>query len=180
MSAEIRAKLESFKKKLPVDRIRLDEEAVGQSALYGEVGELVTELKAEARIAKNHLDFVKAKVRSDIRKNPAQHDVAKPTIDSVEDACLLSTEYITALSDYSEKQHLADAGAVLLEAAAQRKSIIRDAVSLFVHNYYMTTQDMGPEKRVMNEVSEDAALQHRRRSASQRNKDIAEEGNVEN
>lgn len=171
----VRQKLGEFKNSLPVNRFELHIEVAGQAALYKDIGELFVYLKHAARIAKDHLDYVKAKVKHDIRENPGKYGVSKLSNDAVDEACLLAEEYRKALSDYSDAQYKADAAVVLLESAAQRKSSLRDAVSLYVHEYYNQDQDMPTERKALAEISENGVTSHRRRLAQQRTVDIQEE-----
>jgi len=175
MLEDIRKQLEEFRKQLPIDRDRLESEAAGQASLYESIGSFIMDLKSEARVKKDHLEFVRADIRNKIRANPASYGLLKPTVDAVEDACQVNTEYRAALTDSSDAQHLADAGFVMLEAAGQRKSTLRDVVSLFIHQYYMSSQDMAPEKKSLSKVSEEEVLVHRQRIAVQRVEDTKEE-----
>lgn len=175
----IKEQLARFKAELPIDRDRLDEEVVGQASLYESVGSFVMALKRDARVKKEHLDFVKANMRSKIRGNPGAHGVSKPTVDAIEDASLTSSEYRKAFAEYSDAQYLADVGFVLLDAAGHRKSTLRDAVSLFVHQYYMSSQDMNPQRKAVAKVSEDEVLTHRQQLAAQRSEDTKEDNSSE-
>lgn len=175
MAKTLLEQIKEFKEKLPVNKHQLDVECSQQAPLYNEVGELVKSLKHSARVAKDHLEFVKAKIKDDMRRNPGKYGMAKTTVDAIEDACVVSEEYQTALTKYSEDQYLSDLGEVTLEATGQRKSLIRDAVTLFVHEYYMTSQDMSSQKREISNVSEEEILKHRRDTAQQRIQEDNEE-----
>ena len=168
---EIKQKVADLKARMPLNAQRLDVEAHTQAAFYVEVGELNTELKHLARISKNNLEFVKNKIKKDIRENPGKYGIAKLSNDAVEEACVISEEYQKAQTEATMDQYLADQAAVLLEAAAQRKSTLRDAVSLMLREYYMTAKDMYPEQRSIAKVNEDEVLKHRRELATQRLQD---------
>jgi len=132
-------------------------------------------LKGEARIAKDHLEYTRGKISREIRSNPGKYGIAKLNNDIVIETYLTHDEYRKALTAYQEAQHLADLGSVLLEAVAHRKSVLRDAVSLFVHEYYTSTNDMTKQRQDCNEVAEDKVRQHRLANAKQRAEDNQEE-----
>lgn len=158
----LKQKIASIKERMPLNGLRLDQEAYMQASFYTEVGEFAMELKNDARIAKDHLEFVKNKLKKDIRLDPVKFGISKLTNDVVEEICITHEDYQKALSDYSVAQYLADNSGVLLEAAGQRKSTLRDAVSLMLREYYMTSKDMIPEQKAMTKINEDEILQHRR------------------
>jgi len=168
MDNEIREKLESIRARMPISRERLDEECVYQAAFYAEVGDFVSQLKHEARQAKDRADFVAADLRDKARKNPGSFGISKVTIDAIEDAVVIHPEYQKASKFYLDTQYLADCASVLLAAAEQRKSMVKDAVSLFVHEYYSTKQDLTPERKVMSTVGEQDIVELRRKNAAQR------------
>jgi hypothetical protein len=166
MSAEeLKAKLAEFRSALPIDPNALDQECVRHANLYDDIGQFVATLRENARIAKNHLDFTFAKLRKEIRANPAGFGVAKLTGDAVDDAARAHKDYVAALQDYSDKLYLSDCGGVLKESAEHRKANLRDAVSLYVHNYYKAGPDTYA-KNMMGEVSEDDLNRHRRERAA--------------
>jgi hypothetical protein len=177
--SEILETLNRFKNALPIDGTRLDEECLTQASLYHEVGEFVMSLKGKARVAKDHLEYTRGKVSRDIRSNPGNYGIAKLNNDIVIETYLVNDEYRKALTAYQEAQHLADTGSVLLEAVAHRKSVLRDAVSLYVHEYYTSTNDMTKQRQDCNEVTEDQVKKHRLANAAQRAEDNKEE-NQEN
>lgn len=173
--SDIAETLDRFKNSLPIDGNRLDEECLTQASLYHEVGEFVMGLKGSARLAKDHLEYTKGKISREIRNNPGNYGIAKLNNDVVIETYLTLGEYRNALTDYSEAQHLADIGSVLLESVAHRKSVLRDAVSLYVHEYYTSTNDMTKQRQDCNEVTEDNIRRHRLANAAQRAEDNKEE-----
>ena len=173
-SKEILNKLAEFKKALPINKLDLDGECSRQAPLYTEVGTFVMEIRKQARDAKGHMEFIFSKLKHDIRESPGMFGVSKITGDSVIEAATIHKDYQEAFKEHSTAQYIADCAIIVKEAAEQRKSLIRDAVSLFTHEYYMGSKDMGASKAV-GAVSEDQILDHRRRMAAQRVEDIKEE-----
>ena len=166
-SEDIKKQLEEFKESLPIDSQNLDGECLSQADLYQRIGTFVMDLKQEARVKKNHLEFIIAKIKTDIRANPGNYVVAKLSVDAVDEACRINSEVIAAIQDHSDAQYIADCGIILKEAVEQRKSLIRDAVSLYTHEYYMSDK-MNSERKAIGVVTEDQVLKHRRQLANQR------------
>lgn len=164
MSA-LQERLRELKARLPINRTRLDEECAGQAVLFNEIGEFVAEIKRDARSAKDLVDLERSRLRKEIRDNPGQFGVAKLTESALEDAVNTHADYRKALTTYTEAQYLADVANILVTAAEERKSMIKDAVTLFVHEYYSTKDDLAPQKTNMTQVTEDSINNLRRRTA---------------
>lgn len=177
MSA-LQDRLRELKTRLPIDRTRLDEECSGQAVLYDEIGEFVAELKRDARTAKDFLDLERSRVRRGIRENPGSVGIAKLTESALEDAVITHDDYRKALTAYTEAQYLADCANVLMTAAEERKSMIKDAVTLYVHEWYSTKNDLAPQKVELNKVTEDRINDLRRSSAADREQDAQREENT--
>lgn len=177
MSA-LQDRLRELKARLPIDRTRLGEECAGQAVLFGEIGEFVSELKRDARTAKDFLDLERSRVRKGIRENPGGAGISKLTESALEDAVITHDDYRKALTAYTEAQYLADCANVLITAAEERKSMIKDAVTLYVHEWYSTKDDLAPQKVDLNKVTEDRINDLRRSSAAQREQESQGEENT--
>ena len=160
---EIQAKLNEFRSKLSIDPNRLEDECVYQSALYAEVGEFAAELRRDAKVAKERLDYEKARLQKDVRTNPANYGISgKTTEGSIEEAVLIHADYRKALSDSIDASYIADCANVLTVAVEQRKSMIKDCVTLWVHEYYGLSQNLGAERKTIAKVSEEEIVALRR------------------
>jgi len=171
METHIKERLDAIRARMPIDRMRLDEECVHQAAFYAEVGELVSELKRDYRVTKDRADYVAADLRHKARTNPGSFGIMKVTNDAIQDAVTIHPEYIKAQQEFLDAQYLAECASVLLVSAEQRKSMVKDAVSLFVHEYYSTRQDMTPEKNTLSNIGEEDITNLRRRNATNRETD---------
>lgn len=171
-------RLRELKTRLPIDRTRLDEECAGQASLYNEIGEIVAELKRDARTAKDFVDRERSRLRKEIRENPGLHGISKLTESALEDGVNTHPDYIKAQQNYAEAQYLADLSATLVTAAEERKSMIKDAVTLFVHEFYSTKDDLGSAKANMQAVTEDQINQIRRQAAQEQQTDAQREENT--
>lgn len=177
MDQDTRDKLSSLRQRLAINPNNLEEECVGQPSLFAEVGDLATEARSAAKKAKDTLDFTRADLSFKIRKEPAKYGVEKVTEASVETAVIIQKEYQQAAATVIETQKVADAFGVLQDSVAQRKSMLKDLVSLFIYNYYMSRAEMGGERRQVNEVetevTQEAIMKKRAELAQQRGRGVA-------
>lgn len=143
MTKEDRDILEDFRARLPLDRFELEKECCEQAIVYDEIGSWVSEVKARAKVAKEHISFVESELSLDIRKNPDNYDLPGKVTEGVVTAAINTHErYRKAFADYVEEDRLANEASTLLLAAEQRKSGIRDLVRLYIHNYYSGQEDV--------------------------------------
>jgi len=177
MEQDTRVKLSSLRQRLVINPNNLEDECVGQPSLFAEVGEMATEARSAAKKAKDSMDFTRADLSFKIRKDPAKYGVEKVTEASVESAIIIQQEYQKAAAEVIETQKAADAFGVLQDSVAQRKSMIKDLVSLFIYNYYMSRAEMGGERRQVNEidseVTKEAIMSKRAEIATQRSRGVA-------
>jgi len=139
MTDEDREVLEGFRERLPLDRIELEKECCDQAIVYDEIGSWVAEIRSRAKTAKEHVSFVEADLSLKIRKNPANFGLPadkKPTEGTIVSTVTIHEDYQKAVGDYIEADRFANEVAVLLTAAEQRKSGLRDLVRLYINNYY--------------------------------------------
>jgi len=121
MNDDIRELLNELKAKLPVDQFNLELECRNQAALLEEVGEIAASVKKEAKVAKEHLEFVKADLSNKIRRNPEEYGLTKVTESGVASTIVLQEEYQEALKKAIDLSEEADCFSTLLLAVEQRK-----------------------------------------------------------
>jgi len=171
MSPDEKEILDELKSKLAVDPFNLEDECKNQSILLEEVGEIVAEIKRKSRAAKERLEYIKASLSTDIRKEPEKFGiVGKATVDSVASTVLLQSEYAEAFEEMLEAMEKADAFSTLLVAVEQRKSLIRDAVSLYIHQYY-SSQNLTSEQGRLGKVTEEQIIQRRLENSRRKEQD---------
>jgi hypothetical protein len=156
-------KLDELKSKLPIDKYHLDEECRNQAVLYDEVGDLYVQLKTDARIAKEHLEFVRAKLSMDIRKNPNVYGMSKITEDSVEATIRLQKEFELSNNESIELSGISDSFSILLSSVEQRKSMLKDLVSLHIYQYFneKQTQDLNNVSKRLDNIAEEKIIEMR-------------------
>ncbi len=168
---DLNQKLVSFRERLTIDQFKLEIECINQPALYAEVGEAASEARTEAKRMKDRLEFVKAELSVKIRKDPETHGiVGKPTEAAIESAIVLQNEYREAINALSKANHIADSLSILQASVEQRKSMIRDLVSLFIHSYYsdQNQQDMTGDRTAAGKVNTEMIIKRRQEIAAER------------
>jgi hypothetical protein len=168
MGEELREQLSKLKERLPIDPLQLERECMGQPALYTEAGELASTARAEAKQAKEHLEFTKAQLSAKIRGDTDKYVVGKVTEASIDSAIITHEEYVKAVAESINASRLADDLSVLQTAVEQRKSMIRDLVQLFIHSYYSNNQDMTNEQGKLGGVTKEQIVQKRIQTAQER------------
>jgi hypothetical protein len=140
---------------------------------------LVAEIKRDARAAKDTVEFTEAGLKKEARQNPGKFGIAKVTGDSVNEAVRVHDDLVDVKTKYSEAQYLADCAGVLLVAAEQRKSMIKDSVSMAIHQLYSSHHDLSKDQhaltRAEGEVNEQDINDLRRSNASAREQESKQE-----
>jgi hypothetical protein len=177
--SEYSQRLKGFRNHLKIDGNNLGEECLGQATLYDNIGNLVSEIKRDARTAKDTMEFVAARLKKDARQNPGKFGIAKITEASLDEAVKTHDDFRAEQQKYTEAQYLADCAAVLLTAAEQRKSMIKDSVSMAIHQLYSSHHDLSKDQhaltRAEGEVNEQDINDLRRSNASAREQENNQE-----
>lgn len=175
---QIVGKLNEIREKLPVNQYMLELECINQPVLYAEVGDLASEARSIVKGLKDRLDFVKASLSLKIRTAPDKYGIAgKATEDSIGSAVVVSEEYQQANSELLKAMRISDALNVLQTSVEQRKSMIKDLVSLFIYNYYsdQNRQNMGSDQAAAGNVTKEMIIRQRQENASKRRVEFDEE-----
>lgn len=172
--SELIETLEDLKSRLPIDQFALEKECREQPIFYQEVGEIYAEVRKEAKKVKSNFGHVKAELERNIRSEPAKYGISKITESAIQAAIVLQTEYANAETELFDAEEVADNLSVLLESAAQRKSMLRELVSLFVRSYYADVS-LGKEAKEVGEVSDSQIVAARKSSAAERAREQVEE-----
>lgn len=161
---ELQNCLLDYKDMLPIDSMQLDEECRRQPEKFDIIGQIATQAKSLARKAKDTLDYIEAKIKSDVRKNPESFGiVGKVTNDAVNETVVIQDELRQAKQDYIDISRIADSFSILVNSMEQRKAMLRDLVSLYVHKYYYNQELMGEQKSLDKDFEEEIAEQRARR-----------------
>ena len=173
MDAGFRDLLNEFGGKLGIDRFNLEIEACNQPILLEEVGSVKVDAKRQAKDAKDKLELIKSKLLLDMKRNPGKFNLDKPTVAA---AIICEPEYQTALKEFNVLDEQSDAIDVVYAAVEQRKSLIREAVSLYVHEYY-SKQPMKKEEEALEGVTQQDIIELKRKRFLERNDDSKKDDN---
>ena len=159
--------ISSYKNRVSIDEFALERELREQPLLYLEIAEIASQLKADSKQAKAELDLVKAKAGAEIRENPDKFGIAKVTEAAITAAITTHKSVVEAGTRLLDLEADADIFSSILSAAEQRKSMLRDLVSLYIHKYY---SDINGRK-----VETGDALLEAREDAVARSRSVREE-----
>jgi hypothetical protein len=173
MDKETKEVLDELKTKLPINQFQLELECTNQPSLLAEVGEIASAARAEAKRSKEHLEYVRADLSTKIRKNPETYGLSKATEGAIDSAVTLQKEYQEASSKAIDDVQMADLLSIFQSSVEQRKSLIRDLVSLYIYNYY-SNQNLSKEGGSAGGVTEEQILNARNQNAKERGEDRVE------
>jgi hypothetical protein len=140
---ELASKIESWRTRLEINRFKLADELIKQPAFYAEVARHLPEFSKKKRIAKGEFEFAKADLELQIRRDPHNFDVEKATDKAVAAAVIVQDEYQTRQATYFDAEELEHDLIVMVDAVADRKSMLRDTVELYVKDFFQE-QEMQP------------------------------------
>jgi len=169
-------KLQDFKARLAIDRNNLEQECQIQPTLYGEIAEEVQTAKYLRNQAKADFEHAEAELLCDVKEKPALFGFDKPpSADHANAKVKCQPKYLELQKVYFDAERTFGALTGLLEEASQRKSMLRDLVDLFVHQYFSNQELATPSSRVAsndkNENFEAALTDIRKRRAEDRSQD---------
>lgn len=169
-------KLEDFRTRLAIDRNNLEQECQIQSLLYEEISGEVQTAGYLRNQAKADFENAEAELLCNVKEKPALFGFDKPpSADHANAKVKCQSKYLELQKAYFEADRTARALGGLLEAAAQRKSMLRDLVDLFVHQYFSNQDLATPSSRVAgnnkNENFEAALTDIRKHRAEERNQE---------
>ena len=141
--------------RLPIDRYGLAEECAGQAVFFCEVAEQMPQLKADAFAAKSRLKYVEGDLDIKMRNDPAKYGLPKCTDTTIASAVAAHEDTRAAKAALNDATYLVDCLGAVLEAVADRKSMIRDLVELFKKEFHQAQQEspMFAETEVLAKVS---------------------------
>jgi hypothetical protein len=157
--------MDEFKKQIKINKGDLDTECMNQPSLHQQIGEQQTKARNLYQKAKSRLKFVEADLATKIRANPSAYHVDKTTKEVVENIVVLQPEYKQADDDLIEISDVLAMLDVIVGSIDDRKSMLRDLVTLRVHSYY-SEGDMTKEHRELIAAKQEEIVRARRRSAN--------------
>ena len=165
--AEVKEFLADVKKRIRIDDYNLSSECQLQPELYLEVAELTSTARSQAKRVRDKFEHIKASTESAVRANPDAYGLVKTTESSISNAVSLAQGVRDAKENLLEADEVADMLGVLLFSVEQRKSMLRDLVTLFVHSYYSDAEGTPVKHDVITEMGEDKISEARKRRAEE-------------
>lgn len=159
--------IEAIREKITIDQFGLEGECLKQPVLYERVSSLSAEVKAEARRAKEELESTKAEVELAVRANPDLFNVAKITEGTVSAVVTSSDKCRIATKKYIDYQEMSDKFTALEISCEQRKSAVRDLITLYIHNYYSQNKNPMNEEELKG-MREKQIIEMRKQNAQAR------------
>jgi len=145
--------------RLVIDEFDLDQEWVGQPALFFRWARKKADADRCVDGAKGELDVVKADLDANIRKNPEVFGIAKITEKVVENTILSNSVYQETVQEVIKAKHDAAIIAAAVEALQHRKRALECLVTLHGQNYFSRPQATGEAKEKMSQVERTATRQ---------------------
>jgi cysteinyl-tRNA synthetase len=170
---ELRSHLSAFKGQLSIDPDDLEQECIRQPLLFSEIGELASQARSDAKRAKEHVEFIKARLKGEMRSNPQTYGLEKVTDKSLEAAVQAHDDTQDAIREHIEANRAADSLTILQTAAEQRRAMLKNLVELIVHHYF-NSGDISEMKGRRSEQNVEAIVELRNRHRRQRDMDDVE------
>lgn len=162
-----KTKAKSF---IALDKHNLDEEWVGQPAMFRRYSRLLAEATRSVEMAKASYDVTMAEVCMDIRMNYSAYNLKKQPSDPTTKQVALTeprirkAQQVLIDAKFREDQLQAD-----VNALAQRKSALQDLVVLFLQDYWAEPRVKG-DTSAREHVEELARKEHLKRGRIVRKK----------
>jgi len=156
-SKEVRKFIRSIKARLPIDREALEEECVRQPLLYEEVAAAASKAKSNAKKAKEEAEITAAELNLDIRRNTEKYigEGIKVTESVISNTIFSNKKYLAAKDEWLKTEEISSSLDSLQRTVEQRKSMLRDLVTLFTFRYYEIKHSEPIKSKEINRATED-------------------------
>lgn len=130
----------NYEEDIRIDPDALDVEWLGQPELMRKYAKHAADRKAAMDEAKESLDIVKAHIEMEIRANPVDYGLAKPTESSIQSTILLQDEFQEASKVYQDSRYEYEIALAAVRAVDQRKTALENLVKLLNASYFAGPQ----------------------------------------
>ena len=144
-----------YEKDTKIDPDALDLECLGQADLMMKYSRHCADMEDVRDRAKENLEFVKAEMDSDIRKNPENYKLEKVTDKAVESLIPLQDHYRSASIAYLDAKHEYNVARGAVDAIEGRKSMLESLIKLHGQSYFAgpnVPRDLNREKKLKDEI----------------------------
>ena len=132
---------------LPLDKFKLDEEAVKQVELMEKIYRILPRARKIALAAKHRMEIVESDLAKKIRKNPKAYGLDKVTDTVVYKETKALPEYKLAFNAYLFAKSKEDEYTILLNAVQERGRQIKYLIEMWLNNYYSDSTKYVTKKR---------------------------------
>jgi len=162
---EVREFIKSIKARLPIDPYQLDVEVAKQPLLFEEVSSAASSARGESKREKELAEITRAEVTLKVRRDPSAliPEGVKVTESTIVDTVIMEKEYTLAKEKWLDAEEIASALDALQKTVEQRKSMLRDLVTLFTFRYYEAKEREPIKSKALNEDKEEKISDIRRR-----------------
>jgi hypothetical protein len=148
----------NYEKDIRIDDSALDIEFLEQATLFMKYSQNVAEMERLKDLAKEKLEFIKARLDRDIRQKPSYFDVDKITDKVVESTILIQEEYKEASTAYIQAKFEWSNAKGVADAFEQRKSCLEGLAKLLGQQYFAgpkVPRLLGEERQRKEEISKE-------------------------
>jgi hypothetical protein len=125
-----------YENDLCINKHHLDEEWLRQPMLYQQYSELLAEAEAAKGEAQAKLDYIRAKLDSEIRGNPSEFGLLKATEGAIEATIQTQDEYRKAVAETIETKKNLKIIEGVVRAMDHKKNALEDLVQLWLRGYW--------------------------------------------
>lgn len=125
-----------YDKDIRIDETALDVEWLEQPMLMRKYGQYQAETRQAMSLAKERLEYIKAKLDREIRSDPDAYGLPKTTEGAISGAITLHEDYQDAMKDYIDAQYENDVAIAAVKAFEQRKTSLENLVRLYGQQYF--------------------------------------------
>ena len=126
----------NYEDDIRIDETALDVEWLEQPRLMLKYARYAAECKKRLDLAKEHLDLISAQIDRDIRTNPSNYDLVKPTDTSIKALILLEEDYQDAFKKLTNAKFEVDLAMNAVFAFNARKDALQNLVVLHGQRYF--------------------------------------------
>lgn len=162
--------MNNYENDVTIDPEALDVEWLRQPSLVYKYSRMVAEKQTEVTNCKEALEFIKASLDREIRKNPEKFEIDKMTEAAVSNTILVNSKYKKGMEEYLEAVYELNILKGVQDALNNKKTALENLVKLNGQNYFAgpsVPRDLTKEwerKEHDNEVNQGIASKMKRRN----------------
>lgn len=126
----------NYDQDVQIDENALDVEWLKQPSLMIKYARFVAEARKLEDIARERLEFIRAKLDQKIRKDPEGYGLSKITETAIQNCIVQQPEYIAANREASDARYEYDIAKGVVQAIDHRKSALENLVKLHGQQYF--------------------------------------------